>query len=98
MLRHLLFSLRVHAGLTQHELATAIGHSPSYISMLESGHRTRISKAVMRRIAVVLQADAALFEQAMRVDTHVLLATCATRTASAVPLTLVLTTALTALC
>jgi transcriptional regulator with XRE-family HTH domain len=98
VLRHLLFSLRVHAGLTQHELATAIGHSPSYISMLESGHRTRISKAVYRRLAVVLQADAALFEQAMRVDTQVLLATCAPRTASFGPWIPLLATALTALC
>lgn len=46
--------IRIEAGLSQGELAEAIGVSPSYISDIERGDRSDIKTSTVRRIANAL--------------------------------------------
>lgn len=83
--------LRDERGLTQRDMATAIGVSPAYLSALEHGHRGKPSWALLQRIvgylniiwddAEELQKVAALSDPRVIIDTTELSAN-ATRTAN----------------
>lgn len=49
--------IRIEAGLSQGELAQAIGVSPSYISDIERGDRSDIKTSTVRRIANALGCE-----------------------------------------
>jgi transcriptional regulator with XRE-family HTH domain len=55
----LLERFRIHAGLSQSELARAANISASYINRVEKGERQPPSRAVVLRIAEVLGLDSA---------------------------------------
>ncbi len=50
-------SLRMSAGLTQKQLAEAIGQSQSNISLIESGYRSDLSRNTMRKLCNAFACD-----------------------------------------
>lgn len=68
-------SLRMSAGLTQKQLAEAIGQSQSNISLIESGYRSDLSRNTMRKLCTAFKCDmntidAALENAARTLEQH----------------------------
>ena len=60
MLEHVVFSLRIRAGLSKHALAKLAQTSVACISLIESGRRTRPQLQTLQRLSAALNADVAL--------------------------------------
>lgn len=75
MLDHVLFSLRIRAGLTKHDVACRADLADSYICMLEQGLRLP-SRKVLPRLAQALDTSTDMLTRALQADRSVAMATC----------------------
>jgi transcriptional regulator with XRE-family HTH domain len=67
MLQYLVTSRRKALGLSRQDLATHTGLSISYITMIENGHRTKLTAITRNLLAYYLGVGAGFLEAAERI-------------------------------